>query len=111
VGLAYDPFGVEGIGDGGLNAGIPEGVPVLLAAHRPIYPYEAREDGIEGRVVVRAFVGTDGRVSQTIVLSGPEALREAATRAVLGSRFHPAHDRGRPVAVWVVLPVEFVLRP
>ena len=46
----------------------------------------------------------------TIVLKGIEALLdESAISAVKDTRFKPAKQMGRPVAVWVTIPLEFRL--
>lgn len=87
--------------------------PVVLKQVNPEYPRRAREDGIQGLVVVRVIIGTDGRVEpgHTRVIRSVAALDEAAIAAVNQWRFSPAIGReGRPVRVIVKLPVEFSLK-
>lgn len=74
------------------------------------YPREARDAGIEGRVFVQFVVDELGRVTDAIVTRSPsDVLSEAALEAVRGSRFRPGMQRGRPVKVRFVLPINFAL--
>lgn len=75
----------------------------------PIYPDSARKAGVQGIVLVMAHVGKDGRVGETLVVKSIPALDDAAVRAVLRMGFRPASVQGRPVAVWVGIPVRFTL--
>lgn len=77
----------------------------------PDYPGLARAAGIEGTVLVRVLVGEDGFVKKSILLQSVLALDEAALDASATAVFRPARQQERPVAVWVVIPIEFRLRP
>lgn len=79
---------------------------------RPHYPLSARRRGIEGRVVLRVFVGADGRVkSIDIIESSRHAmLDDAAVQALNRWRFDPASRGGVAVAGRVDIPVAFRLR-
>ena len=79
---------------------------------RPIYPEIAQEAGIEGVVVVQAFIDERGRVKETLILKGVPntGLDEAAMEAIRRTKFHPAEQRERPVAVWISIPVNFRLK-
>ncbi len=94
-----------------------ESPPILLGGIRAFqrgirYPRFAAETETSGLVIARFEVGVDGRVSD-VTLDGeasglPEAaLRQAALRAVVASRWTPATSNGRPVAVRTTLPVRF----
>jgi protein TonB len=87
--------------------------PAVLEQVVPRYPRQARSQGIEGLVLVRIIIGTDGRVEPEhtrIIRSVPE-LDAAAMAAVRQWRFSPAIGRhGRPVRVIVEIPVQFSLR-
>ena len=87
--------------------------PEVLAQVKPRYPRRAKTDGIQGLVLVRIIIGTDGHVepgSARIVRSVPE-LDEAAISAVSQWRFSPAlGHHGRPVRVIVEIPVQFSLK-
>lgn len=75
------------------------------------YPPDAREQGIEGLVQVKALVGTDGKVTEVSADPAQAApiLVQAALEAVSRWTFEPARSGGRPVAVWVAVPVKFRL--
>ena len=77
-----------------------------------VYPDAAREAGIEGLVVVQAFISSQGRAEQARVLSntsGNPELAAAATAAIEAVSFEPAQNNDEPVGVWVALPVNFKL--
>ena len=76
------------------------------------YPQIAQEAGIEGSVIVQAFVDKHGRVIETVVLKGipNTGLDEAAVDAIRRTLFRPAKQRDRPVGVWVAIPVNFRLK-
>ena len=77
-----------------------------------IYPEIAQEAGIEGTVVIQAFVDKKGKVTDTVVLKGipNTGLDEAAMTAIAKTRFKPAKQRDRPVGVWISIPVNFRLK-
>lgn len=85
--------------------------PSLLVRVEPAYPHVARAAGIQGRVVLRAVVGTDGSVERVEVIASPHPLlADAAEEAVLRWRYRPAVWRERAVRVWFTVRVDFVLR-
>lgn len=86
------------------------------------YPEIAREHGVEGRVVVRFVVDTDGTPTDLTVLTvdvesgnpeAPEAvsqaLEEAALNAVRQVTFTPGKQNGVPLRVQMALPIMFQL--
>ncbi len=76
-----------------------------------VYPNEARATGIEGVVIVMAFIDENGQVTETEVRSGAPStgLNEAAVEAIKNTTFEPAKEEGRPVGVWIGIPVSFSL--
>ncbi|MCE9670162.1 energy transducer TonB [Myxococcus stipitatus] len=87
--------------------------PAVLKQVTPDYPRRARNEGIQGLVLVRIIIGTDGEVEpqHTRVIRSIPALDEAAIAAVNRWRFSPAiGHHGRPVRVIVELPVQFSLK-
>ncbi len=76
------------------------------------YPEIAQEAGIEGTVIIQAFVDKKGRVQETVVLKGipNTGLDEAAADAIKRTRWRPAKQRDRPVGVWISVPVNFKLK-
>ena len=86
--------------------------PVAMSPIRPVYPEIAQEAGIEGVVVVQAFIDEKGRVKETLILKGVPntGLDEAAMEAIRKTRFRPAKQRERSVGVWISIPVNFRLK-
>ena len=86
--------------------------PVAMSPIRPKYPEIAQEAGIEGVVVVQAFIDEKGRVKETLILKGVPntGLDEAAMAAIRKTRFRPAKQRERAVGVWISIPVNFRLK-
>ena len=86
--------------------------PVPRSRIDPVYPEIAQEAGIEGTVIVQAFINAKGIVEETIILKGVPntGLDEAAAKAIMKTRFRPAKQRDRPVGVWISIPVHFTLK-
>ncbi len=86
--------------------------PVAMSPIRPVYPEIAQEAGIEGVVIVQAFIDEKGRVKETLILKGVPntGLDEAAMEAIKKTRFRPAKQRERAVGVWISIPVNFRLK-
>lgn len=81
-------------------------------APAPRYPMAAREQGLEGVVVLSVLVRHDGRVddARVAVSSGAVVLDQAALAAVRTWLFAPARRDGRAVESVVEVPVKFALR-
>lgn len=74
------------------------------------YPDIARRAGIDGTVVVQIVVARDGTPSNPkIIRSVQESLDNEALRAVMLQKFIPGKQRGRPVPVYMNIPVIFRL--
>ncbi len=71
------------------------------------YPDQAKRAGIEGTVMIQALVIEDGTIAECRVVKSVPELDEAAIVAVKQWRFRPALAKGKPVAVWVAVPVRF----
>jgi len=86
--------------------------PKPLVPIRPIYPPIARAAGIEGTVKLKVLIDEKGRVRDVVVVEGVPntGLDEAAMRAIRHTRFKPAQQRDRPVAVWIEIPINFRLK-
>jgi TonB family protein len=76
-----------------------------------VYPAVARKVGIDGTVVVKAFVNAEGQVTETVILEGYSncGLNEAAMNAIKQAKFKPAMQRDRPIGVWIAIPVHYRL--
>ena len=89
--------GLVGKGD---RLGATEIMPIMETRQIPPYPHQSIHDHEEGRVLVEVTIGTDGAVSQAVVVgpSGHERLDAAAANFVKGYwRWQPATKAGKPV--------------
>jgi protein TonB len=77
----------------------------------PVYPYQARERGIEGVVQVKLLVNANGSVGQVQILDArPKGMFEdAVMKSVPQWRFNPGKIEGKAVTAWVVTAVRFDL--
>ncbi|MBV6477681.1 MAG: hypothetical protein HGGPFJEG_00423 [Ignavibacteria bacterium] len=73
------------------------------------YPEIARQSGIEGRVVAKVLVGTDGSVIKVGGISGPEVFHDEVADKVMNLQFNPAIQGGQTVKCWVSVPFSFTL--
>lgn len=83
----------------------------LIYLHRPVYPREAIQAGIEGEVLIMMLIDTHGRVAQAHLLNPHRypLLEEAALDAVKKSLFKPYLVNGKPSPFWIRVPIEFRL--
>jgi protein TonB len=81
----------------------------LLNKVAPLYPAEARRDGIQGTVRLRAIIGKDGLIKDLQVITGHPALTDAALAAVRQWSYQPTLLEGRPVEVSTEIDVVFRL--
>jgi protein TonB len=89
----------------------PSRPPTVVDWTDPPYPQQARQQGVEGTVVLRLTVRADGtpsdvRLSQS---SGHTDLDNAAVAHVRRSRFSPALRNGEPVSATITFRVKFRL--
>ena len=79
---------------------------------RLVYPEVAKENGVQGRVMLQFTVKTDGSVSDVKVLRGVDpALDKEAVRVVsMSPKWTPGKQRDRKVKVTYTFPVIFQLR-
>jgi periplasmic protein TonB len=75
----------------------------------PIYPGLAKSAGIEGIVKFTAVIGTDGKIQNLKVISGPTPLVEAASDAVKRWVYRPTLLNGQPVEVITQISVNFTI--
>lgn len=78
---------------------------------RIFYPKDLREKGVEGTVVLKANISTEGLVTEVRVIQklDPE-LDKIAANAIQRTLFNPALKDGAPVAVWISIPIQFALK-
>jgi TonB family protein len=74
--------------------------PTILYKEKASYTEEARNNQIEGQVVLKAIFGADGKIGSIRVVHGlPYGLTEQAIKAAQVIRFLPAVIDGKPVSV------------
>jgi protein TonB len=84
--------------------------PGIVGGPAPVYPKDALDGGLEGRVSLSVTIAADGSVSAVGVAktSGHKLLDEAAVRAVKrGWTFQPALKNGKPAAGTMTVTFEF----
>lgn len=76
------------------------------------YPPLLRDAGIGGTTLVWFYIDAEGIVQETRIHtpSGHRSLDEAALRVAEIIEFTPALNRDRRVAVWISLPITFMIR-
>ncbi|MBS7385740.1 MAG: energy transducer TonB [Candidatus Egerieousia sp.] len=109
---------------------IEEEVPFAIVEHKPkfqggdqndftkwvfnniVYPEIAKENGVQGRVILQFTVDKDGSVKNVKVLRGVDSsLDKEAVRVVSSSpKWEPGRQRDKPAKVTFVFPVIFQLR-
>ncbi|MBT3251667.1 MAG: energy transducer TonB [Candidatus Marinimicrobia bacterium] len=77
-----------------------------------VYPDIAMEAGIEGTVIIQAFINDKGVVTDWVIMKGipNTGLDEAAIEAIKKTRWKPALQRDRKVGVWISIPINFSLK-
>jgi TonB family protein len=78
-----------------------------------VYPELAKKAGIDGIVVVMAQISENGDVLKTKILRSlgeNNGCDDAAIEAIKSVKWKPARVDGKPVAVWVSVPVKFNLQ-
>jgi protein TonB len=81
-------------------------------ADHTVYPEVAKENNIQGRVIVRFCVTAKGGVSQVSILKGVDPELDAEAIRVVNTlpAFRPGKQGGKPVPVWYMVPITFTLK-
>lgn len=82
---------------------------LLLKKVAPKYPKEARKKHIEGVVVMKATIDTNGNIVGLTLVSGDPLLAKAAMDAVKQWKYRPYFLKGEPVEVETDIRVNFEL--
>ncbi|NLD91786.1 MAG: energy transducer TonB [Fibrobacter sp.] len=84
--------------------------PQFVKVVKPEYTKEMLENRTEGVVKVKALVDIDGKVKKaTLINDLGFNTGNAALKATLEMLFTPAKKGDEPVAVWIIIPVRFVM--
>jgi TonB family protein len=81
----------------------------LISQTAPVYPPLAKAARVQGTVRFDATIGTDGRVENLQLISGPPLLVQAATDSVRQWVYQPVMLNGQPVTVISTVNVNFTL--
>ncbi len=82
---------------------------LLLQRVEPSYPAQALQAGLQGPVVLRAWIGKDGRIEDLKLIRGSFLLGEAAYHAVKQWRYKPYLLNGQAVEAETYVTVNFKL--
>ncbi len=75
------------------------------------YPNQAKELGIQGKVIIRVLVNKEGKPTKHVVVRSPHTLlTDAVTSQLYNLQFTPGIQAGKPVPVWVNIPFDFRLQ-
>jgi len=78
-----------------------------IKTQKAIYPLEARQQKIQGRVMVKILVSETGDVESAEAVSGNPMLTHSAVDAVKKWKFKPFIKNGKPAKVSATLPIDF----
>lgn len=90
-----------------VSAAVAEGL--LKQQVRPVYPAEAKEKHVQGHVVMKAIIDTNGEVTRLDLVSGHPLLAQAAIEAVRNWKYKPFLLEGKTVEVETVVDIAFQL--
>lgn len=85
--------------------------PRAVVKMQPVYPFKARQQGIEGVVQVKILVKEDGSVGEVLIMDArpPDVFEDAVMVAVPRWRFEPGVVGGKKVTSWVITALHFKL--
>ncbi|HTQ95735.1 MAG TPA: energy transducer TonB [Candidatus Acidoferrum sp.] len=101
----------EGAGDDPGQYGPASSQVTCLYCPQPPYTDEARKVKLQGKVLIRVLVGTDGRAQRIQVLQGLGlGLEERTVETVKGWKFSPARGANKQaIPAWVTIETRFQL--
>jgi protein TonB len=76
---------------------------------QPVYPFIAKQNRIQGIVIIESIIGTDGTVEDAKVIRSIPLLDQAALEAVKAWEYTPTLLNGRPTPVIMTVTVHFKL--
>lgn len=83
---------------------------MLIHRVEPMYPPLARQIHKEGRVELRAIIGTDGTIQSLQVVSGDPLFLISARAAVQQWRYKPTYLNGQPVEIDTFITVVYTMQ-
>lgn len=82
---------------------------MLVKKVNPVYPQDAKDNRIQGAVVMKLTIGKDGGIKDLQLISGHPALSPAAIETVKKWEFKPYLLQGEPVEVETSVTINFTL--
>jgi TonB family protein len=81
-------------------------------AENTIYPENAKNNNIQGRIIVRFSVSATGTVNRASILKGVDPDLDAEAIRVVNTlpAFIPGKQGGKAVPVWYMVPITFTLK-
>lgn len=102
--------GPGGDGSGGIFPATASMKPNIIYKEKARYTESARQNRVQGTVLVSAVFTADGRVTQIRVIRGlPDGLNDEAIKAAQKIKFTPAMRNGQPVSVRMSMEFSFNL--
>jgi periplasmic protein TonB len=83
---------------------------MLIHRVEPVYPPLAKQIHKEGRVELRAIIGTDGTIQSLEVISGDPLFLLSAREAVEQWRYKPTYLNGQPVEIDTFITVVYLMQ-
>lgn len=86
-----------------------DNLPQAISRREPVYPYRARQQQINGVVILKFLVSAQGQVQQVSVVQAkpPGIFEDAAIQAVSSWQFKPGILDQVPVSTWMTVPIRF----
>jgi TonB family protein len=81
----------------------------LIQKVQPVYPLQAKQDHVQGKVRFTVLIGKDGHIQTLTLVSGEPVLVDAAKDAVSQWVYKPTLLNGQPVEVLTQIDVNFTL--
>ncbi len=107
-----DPTSTHSDSTGGMLQGVLIPPTTKDQSIHPKYPMGSRRRGEEGRVIIDVFVGKEGKVKSTTLVSssGHKELDRAAEEAILTTLFNPGARNGKTVEASARMVILFQLK-
>lgn len=74
------------------------------------YPEDAKEECIEGKVLIEIPVNEEADVEKIGKITGPIIFYTEVLKVVPELKFTPGKINGYPAKVWVILPFNFIIK-
>ncbi|MFY0562861.1 energy transducer TonB [Archangium lansingense] len=101
---------------GGTGTGVPSfstGMtrPKKLSGPQPQYTREALETHVQGLMIVKCVITTEGRVERCRIIKSQPHMEQAVLEALYASRYQPVMLQGRPIQVDYTFNIHLSLPP